>query len=152
MCLHINFDYHSGRKPKVADRPLVVKKRLSKNESKFYTPYQRTVVEFGRTYNNSFQFENDMIDVINSGQTIMSYGHHSFRYNTTINDFAFDRPTLINISMVWVYGVIPAGTRFYVGIDNDIVSESIVYYKTLDDLKEAYGCKKLGEPVHINQL
>ena len=154
MCLYIDFDYHSDRKPKVADRPFVVKKRLRKMDSgKYLTPYQGGMVEFGVLYEDYNDFEKEIDDVIdNNNFNTVDYGHHSFRYNTIILDFIDRRYTIADRDTVWVYGVIPQGARFYIGLHQDLVSDSIVYYKTLDDLKEAYGCTKLAKPISCSSL
>lgn len=148
MCLVVDFRYHSDRKPKVADRPFIVKKRLRKDRlaDKYITPYQYTEVIFGMLYDNFRDFEEEIDRVIRGVDRTIDYGHHSFRYGTTIQDFIDRRYTIADRNTVWVYGVIPAGTRFYVGLYDDLVSEQIVYYQTLNDIKKAYGCKNLGKP------
>lgn len=127
----------------VAKQPLIVKKRVRRNQNdpnSFHSPYQYTPIRFGVTltanmYAKPGQFSSKVEE-----------GHHAFLYSATTLSWR-DRPSLTASGVVTIYGVIPAGARYYIGTSDEVVTDKIIYFRDLKSLRDHYGMTKVGKPV-----
>lgn len=160
MCLSIDrFRHVERRKHKdgatravsfKADRPLIIKKRVrctfirakgeTVSDAKYTSPYWNTPIEFGKVLKTKMGY----IKGYYNGERI-ERGFHGFLYSAQPCNWVH-RSMLRAHDIVTIYGVIPQGARYYIGIDKEVVSESIIYFKSLHELRAYYGVNTIGEP------
>jgi hypothetical protein len=140
MCLDIDKRYHPkyGKgKSFVADRPLLVYKRLLSNGQGVggLSPYMKTQWYFGVTKTvPRFGFDGD------TQKTAIEAGLHAFftknasRAGHTYNGTLFP-------------AVIPVGARFFIGTDGEIAATAMTVYRNEAELLKAHGVTKMGDPV-----
>jgi len=154
MCLTINIALHTRinrsdpdwfRDPFVADRPLIIKKRVELRDGKYYSPYQGSLIKFAKILTATFSRSS----YTNNG---IEQGFHGFKFDATSADWEgrygiSDRFIMhYAFTIETIYGVIPAGTKYYIGHNNEVVTESVIYFKTLEDLQKYYGVDTIGTP------
>jgi len=162
MCLYVNTDRHYKATTEVikakrsweydhtirtpiefvATQPLIVKKRVRRNHqnpNSFHSPYQYTPIKFGVKLTTDMQAGG-------IGGNRVEHGFHAYTYDATALSWS-GRPTLMGRDVVTIYGVIPAGARYYMGTDEEIVTDTIIYFRDLKSLRDHYGMKKVGKPV-----
>jgi hypothetical protein len=123
----------------VSNRPLVVLKRLINVLSDVgYTPYQRTPMRFGvrnditnrkgfDIYN--YQYNDDTTE-INGG------GFHAVMYDATSGTCSW---MMSESRKEWYPAIIPAGTKFFIGVSKDVVARSLIVYRNMRDLEAVHG-------------
>lgn len=145
MCLYIDKKRHtkSGFKyvPHTAPKNLVVRKCAKKYGFRYESPYQNTEILFGKLFKTTMGVSGALVE----------RGFHSFTSNIqSKNDIRRSRTTLHSPDVEIIYGVIPAGAKFYMGLDNEVVSDQIIYFKTEADLLKHYKSDKLAKPYSPN--
>lgn len=134
MCLTINGNFHPlKRVARVAAFDMLVYKGLDDITSKGgESPYQYFRYHFGETYESGMAVRGS---TVNPAKTMVDAGLHACtdpsraRYHSNTNQYA--------------YGIIPKGTKFYYGTEQDIVAEKLVVYRTLEDALQG---RTLGQP------
>ena len=119
----------------VAKRPLIVRKRMSIDRftGNACTPYQRFPMKYGVRYTAKKAF-----DIYGTYSTrIDGGGFHAVLSSATKDNCRWLRHA--DATEKLVYGIIPKGTHFFLGVDNDIVSKSIILYANYSDLVDAHG-------------
>ena len=150
MCLYINTNHHQKKSgyysAKVADRPLVVKKIVHNIDGQYFSPYQEVSISTNIIYEEP-KFHSKVTSCL------VEYGHHSFRTKITPPILKnMGRYSLTTENCKTIYGVIPVGAEYFIGDRHDIVSNKITYYNTLEEIRQAYGCKELASPIHRRDL
>lgn len=139
MCLYINgsrhnrlYSYSFGEckyKSLIADRPLLVKKRVKRDDSGIYkSPYQQTKIKFRVALSTELEKSWNSVDA----------GFHCYLYSAEHKNWS-QRPTLCGSSIVTIFGVIPKGAEYYIGADKEVVTDQIMYFKSLNDVAVYYG-------------
>lgn len=121
----------------IAKRPLIVRKRMSIDRftGNAYTPYQRFPMKYGVRYTAKKAF--DIYGGYGGGTKIDGGGFHAVLSSATKENCRWLRHA--DATEKLVYGIIPKGTRFFLGVDNDIVAKSIILYSSYKDLIAAHG-------------
>ena len=133
MCLHIDSEYHPKYgfgHPFVADRPLVVWKRLMDvTSTDGYSPYQGTRWVFGKERSARFTFADR--------RRLVEAGLHAF--------FSENAPRVFNNKLYPC--VIPIGAQFFIGEGGEVVANRMIVYFTEAKMLSAFRVKKMGNPV-----
>lgn len=149
MCLRVDDIRHPLKeikkgvrtaKPFVADRPLIVKKRV-KTRFGYYSPYMNTPIIFGIPQSTALSITVGGY----SGKTVVDQGFHAFCYNANYRSWQY-RPSLKGPGVGTIYGVIPVGAKYYIGTNDEVVCDKITYYKSLAAIRKAFGVAELAEP------
>ena len=139
MCLFIDTNIHSERmrygnfkklpKPFIARTNIVVYKNLSKIKNAIYTPYQRNFIRFN--VNGIYYLESNLTqkkypfgyEYLDRGYYIYE-GIHSFtKKNTFVPGSIY-------------YAIIPKGSMYYFGNNDDIVSDKLIIFKNQKAYKQ----------------
>ena len=139
MCLYINGSRHQRDcfypankckyKPLIADRPLLVKKRVRLNDNGEYkSPYQHTKIKFRVALSTELDTSASSVDA----------GFHCYLYSAGSSDWS-ERPTLCGRSIVTIYGVIPLGAEYYIGDNKEVVTDQIMYFECQKAVADYYG-------------
>lgn len=118
MCLYFNKKYHGENpEPRIAEKDIYVLKMLDKpKENKdgsisFPSPYMSFEYEMNTTYNSIFSIEKDYFEnEFHVHKGLHAFTQHSFDINDHYNIFI---------------AVIPKGSLFYIGKNDDIVSNQL---------------------------
>lgn len=159
MCLYINkYRHYKGTKvlgrareiphPFIADRPLVIQKRVKlvyfgPDYTLYESPYRKTKIELG------VQLETDLdVKVCDYSTSVtVERGFHGYLFDANAAIAWGDRPTLMTNNVKTIYGVIPPGAEYYIGADSEIVSNKVIYFKSINDILTHYGVSELSKPV-----
>ena len=134
MCLDI--DISLNRKPKTATFPIVVYKVLERYKNRYESPYRGFRYDFGVLYTSEIRKVDSYIEEgLHACITEEQAAMHMFEPHS-----------------VMVFGVIPVGAQFYLGHDDEIVSNQMILFKTTAALKKYFGVQKLGTPVERSTL
>lgn len=125
MCLYIDHRKNKGHFihcPTVAVKPIIVYKFISIRNNFLYAPFRYYC--YG-SYQSSLSIKEPRLAkyAINS----VSIGIHSY----------IKRIIPYPCTSLY-YCIIPLGAKYYVGIDNDIVSDKLIIFKDLNELIKAY--------------
>ena len=139
MCLVVNCKYHKDKKmsPLVAKENILVYKYLGKweykNKISYLTPFRQEPVYFkngiAEQIVRRFGYETELYENFK----VVSKGIHStktFKLEKNYHRY---------------YAVIPKGTKFYIGRDNDFVSKHLIIFENKDRMKEFYNNEKVWE-------
>lgn len=135
MCLDI--DTNLNRTPKIATFPIVVYKALDRYKNRYESPYQAFKYDFGVLYTRKMR------------KVDSRYIEHGLHACITKEQAAMH---MFETHSVMVFGVIPVGAQFYLGHDDEIVSNQMILFKTTAALKKYFGVQKLGTPVERSTL
>ena len=125
MCLIIDINIHPDLIPKTSKSHILVRKHLFIQENEYFTPIMRFPVKFDRfgiaeleyKYKlqpiDSYEYNRRTNGFIPSGKFIINKGIHSCVYDNPEEYLA----------------IIPAGTSYYVGLYEDIVSNKLIIFK-----------------------
>ena len=119
----------------VAKRSLIVRKRMSIDRftGNACTPYQRFPMKYGVRYTAKKAW-----DIYGTyGTRIDGGGFHAVLSSATKDNCRWLRYS--DPTEKLVYGIIPKGTHFFLGVDNDIVAKTIILYANYRDLVDAHG-------------
>lgn len=135
MCLYISKWHHgSNPKPKTAKKDIHVYKVLYDLDNEYYTPFRRALVEFHSNIAIStasrLTILRRSLNIEFSSVDIVTEGIHAYR---TI----LRAKSISNCMGGYIYhAIIPKGTKYYVGIDKNIVSEKLIIFKTKEAFKK----------------
>lgn len=154
MCLDANLKVHGKGKnfaPKVAKVPLLVWKSLEgvDCDSRYgYSPYQSHKWFFGQLVTAELEYK------ALARVTSVSKGLHAhvFSEEQRLNPNMVKRYVARGHKMWPLYGtlfpaVIPAGTKFVIGLDGDIVAEAMTVYNCIGAMNKALGIRELAPGV-----
>ena len=137
MCLCVDTKKHFNGKPKIADTDILVYKMLTLNdEGEIVTPYQRYLIIFDE--NGTFTYSKVRLKKI--GNSEITKGIHSFLSEIgawLLRYHEFDRSIH--------YAIIPKGSRYFIGVVGDIVSNNLIVFEN----KEVYKKYKSTHKVTI---
>lgn len=154
MCLTIDQNRHNKRdfkatikgraKEFVADRPLVIKKRvrykhITAGRKQYRSPYFDTTIRMQKPY------ECIMSVYDNGHRATVERGFHGYLMSATAIDWQM-RPTLTRIDICTIYGVIPTGAKYFIGRGGEVVSSAVMYFESLQDIKDYYDVERLADP------
>jgi hypothetical protein len=148
MCLHIDVRNHVAgptdksadvnKSFKVAPRPILVHKVLVHTTAKTgRSPYFQFRYNFGKLYKSAIgkALQGSYSKGWNIGK-----GLHSFYKKTA--------PRANNFSQNNIYpAIIPAGAKFFMGSGDEIVSDQLIVYKTMQDLEAVHGKVDYRNPI-----
>lgn len=153
MCLIVSKFYHKKDKNHsikclVAQEDILVYKCLDCGDGEYWTPYQYMDITFtkGKYVYNEVNMDKSVY--CGGGETTsVNFGIHS--YGTKNAALATCREFHRSDGTSMHYAVIPKGSNFYIGIDEDVVSNNLIvyrekrtfdkYYKGTIDIKEYMG-------------
>lgn len=121
---------YSNRDALASTRPLLVKKWLWYTNGNDFatTPFRKFKMFFGQRYDEvgkRFQLTHCIID---------GGGFHSLDWTANHRNCSW-----LDHSDAVFPAIIPPGTKLFLGEDHDIVSKSLIVYKTMADLTEVWG-------------
>lgn len=125
----------------IADRPLLVWKRLRYNGKTYNAPYRGTVYKMGVQYSAR-------LGVSDTGFFVYE-GLHAFVLESTANRSI--KCALFRSNKICP-AVIPKGASVYFGEDGDVVSTRLTVYANMQLLLRAYGVKTLAPAVARNRV
>lgn len=137
MCLYIAAFRHKrdpnrigSYLPLVADRPLLVKKRVRRGSvpGTYFAPYRGDRIEFGVPLETK----------LDRHYSVVENGFHCYLYNATRSDWEV-RNTLDNYDVSTIFCVIPEGAEYYIGTDREVVTNKIMYFEHHKDVADYYG-------------
>ena len=118
MCLDVNIKIHNPlclKQPFIAQEDFWVYKILErdKGSSKWYTPYRKMDIEFGKVY--------EVEDMVANNNGEVNEGLHAFfKRKACWHSSSFER--------VFV-AVVPKGSKYYVGAGGELVSDHLMILK-----------------------
>lgn len=139
MCLTVDLKKHihifNKALPKIALKDINVYKVVGVKYGYFYSPYQITPIIFIKNkaiLKSSLQQGSCKRDKTFSGNRlyieiykgIHGYTEHKF----ACEDAVFLEDTFINRAII-CKAIIPRGTKYYLGVDGDIVAKKLIIYK-----------------------
>ena len=121
MCLIIDINIHPDLIPKTSKSHILVRKYLFVQEHEYFTPIMRFPVKFDRFGIAELEYKNELIPI------------DSYEYNSRTNGFIPSGKFIIKEGIhSCVYGnpeeylaIIPAGTSYFKGCNDDIVSNKL---------------------------
>ncbi len=119
MCLKVNRVFHPIAEPLIAQQDILVYKYLNKKTFGFETPYRCYPIRF--KFKKYYKYPETKIGITGSFECYE--GIHSFKYNARMNNL--------------FCAIIPKGSEFYVGYEDDIVSNNLTIYKNKTEFKDA---------------
>ena len=133
MCLIVSKFYHkkdNNRMAKclVAQEDILVYKCLDCEDGEYWTPFQYMSIAF--TKGKYVYDEANMDESVYCGKgssSSVSVGIHSFGTKGAALLTCRDFYTMNGTSMH--YAIIPKGSNFYIGIDEDVVSNNLIVYR-----------------------
>lgn len=125
MCLIIDQNIHPNLVPKTSKSHILVRKHLFVQEHEYFTPIMRFPVKFDKFGIAELEYKNELKPI------------DSYEYNRRTNGFIPSDKFIIKEGIhSHVYGnsgeylaIIPAGTSYYVGLYEDIVSNKLIIFK-----------------------
>lgn len=136
MCLYIDKELHGSSyrkmKPFIAQTDIVVWKLLEKkydyqdNEYHYYAPYRGTEYAFNALNKSALVKEweavHEGLHCFSSHRKARSEKQTNFGYDTTV-----------------FWGIIPKGSKVFVGAGKELVSNQLIVYKSKKDLEAVHG-------------
>jgi len=119
-------------KTRIANRDIVVWKALNRAGRDYVSPYQGTLYKFGKRMRSKL-----IIEVEWDGNATVGEGLHS----------CLTQEEGENHSDEVFPAIIPAGSRFIVGAENEVASNALIVYKDMNQLQAAHG--RVRDPVHV---
>lgn len=133
MCLTVSRFWHRGKipKPKIAKRNIHVYKALAIYTTTYVTPFQRRAVIFKNKICNlkaelGLEGQSDRLFYVSTG----IHSCRTTRKAIRVLDDSFIEPTHYSIK----HAIIPKGSEYFIGAENDLVSNNLLIFET----KEAY--------------
>lgn len=153
MCLTISkIHKNNNNKPFIAEKDIIVFKALDhydlNNRKKvFCTPYQYYPIDF---IDGKCVMKSDLYMKSESNCYFVSIGIHSFRDEESAKVTCAGFP---ETKMTKHWAIIPKGSKYYIGDNNDIVSDNLIIFRTREDFREykkEHSCSKLNLKNEIN--
>ena len=129
MCLFINKCHYVNDydvKPYVADKDLIVCKLLIKRIFKFYTPVVYDRVKLNKPFICDTEVMIVQQDPLRGTFPYVSHGIHAY---------ITKRGLIFSDNTVQRFAIIPKGTKYYVGTDDDVVSDQLIIFSRLGFIK-----------------
>lgn len=158
MCLYANLKLHGNGiafAPKIAKVPLLVWKSLeAPNEDSAYSPFRFHRWFFGRA-------ETAELDIgrLTAGVIEVTNGLHAHvlsveqrKIPAVVRRYTGRDRNLWDIHGKLYPAVIPAGTKFVLGMDGDIVCEAMTVYRNKTEMFKALGITKLAPGVNHSHI
>ncbi len=127
MCLYIDKNIHPRNKVRIAGYDILVWKqftvKITEGKRKYLSPF----------YHMQWIMEKLVTAKLKLRGTQVNEGIHAF-----VSKPAFSYYKVFP-------AVIPKGTRFYIGVNEDIVAEALIVYSSLTSLKKKYRVKEKGD-------
>lgn len=148
MCLTIsNIHKNNNNKPFIAEKDIIVFKALdhydlSNRKKVFCTPYQYYPIDF---FDGKCIMKSDLYKDIDC--CFVRIGIHSFRDEKSAKETCAG---FTETKMTKHWAIIPKGSKYYIGNDNDIASDNLIIFRTRKDFseyKKEHECSKLN--LHI---
>ena len=159
MCLSVNLDFHKVKDNKpialVAKQSILVYKVLEVKNKHYRTPYMLKGINFDDEY-GMFFYKTTRFSI---NRTHYSYYYTQYHYDVSKgihSYFVFDKAKHTNDFLQGLgvsnihYAIIPKGSKFYIGIDSDIVSSNLVVFENeakYNENKEYFG----DEPIEFSE-
>lgn len=161
MCLSVNLGFHKVKDNKpialVAKQSILVYKVLEVKNKHYRTPYMLKGINFDDEY-GMFFYKTTRFSI---NRTHYSYYYTQYHYDVSKgihSYFVFDAAnnTSEHIKIMSGsnsnihYAIIPKGSKFYIGIDSDIVSSNLVVFENetkYNENKEYFG----DEPIEFSE-
>lgn len=129
MCLVKSLTYHSHGldEPCIAENNILVYKALCHHDPICYTPFYG----FKITFVNGICNISDFLE--KSRNAIVNLGLHSYYREgecTYLCSYYANKGTIKHLA------IIPKGSEYFVGLDNEIVSNNLIIFETYDDFKK----------------
>lgn len=128
MCLIVK----SG--PYLATKDISVYKVVNYNGIKYETPFRHEIVEIGKCYSSEIGISNytTFKPIIDKGLHSLLNGDHVYHiaYNYINSNLSY-YPFYKKMQYALCECIITEGSTYYIGIDNDIVSNRLYYNKVL---------------------
>lgn len=118
-------------KTRIANRDIVVWKALSKTGRSYVSPYQGTPYNFGECMRSKLIIE------VECGDATVGEGLHSC---LTQEEAGYHSDEVFP-------AIIPAGSRFIVGAENEVASNALIVYEDMKQLQAVHG--RVRDPVHV---
>ena len=156
MCLSVNLNYHKVEDNKpialIAKQSLLVYKVLSSTDGVHYhTPFQYQSINFDDKY-GMFFYETTKFSIFEDldYEYNVTCGIHSFMdiHIANLVKKYFQKRSIIRI--VIRHAIIPKGSKFYIGVDGDVVSNDLVVFESktkYNKNKEYFG----DEPIEFSE-
>ena len=142
MCLTVNKHYHKKGYSLVAKEDILVYKLLERRLYVYRTPFRRFLINFSN--NGIFQYKKTKMGKVyilgahlNSAE--IEEGLHAYVFKSDARENKDDYANVL------CRAVIPKGSRFFIGIHRDIVSNQLIVFKNIPALKKWANGKKLVE-------
>lgn len=161
MCLSVNLGFHKVKDNKpialVAKQSILVYKVLEVKNKHYRTPYMLKGINFDDEY-GMFFYKTTRFSI---NRTHYSYYYTQYHYDVSKgihSYFVFDAANNASEHIKIMsgsnsnihYAIIPKGSKFYIGIDSDIVSSNLVVFENeakYNENKEYFG----DEPIEFSE-
>ena len=129
MCLVKSYTHHPHalNEPCIAENNILVYKALCHRDPVYRTPFRG----FPITFVNGICNINDFLEKSNSA--VVNLGLHSYYREEKCTFFcayyAYNR-------IIKHLAIIPKGSEYFIGLDNEIVSNNLIIFETYDDFEK----------------
>lgn len=141
MCLSVDGRFHPNERPIRTLRPLVVDKILERRSGALFSPLRGVEYAFGELYTSRFSYSSSVSRKNYGVPFIVNRGLHAIRYGKShwTRDYGKVFPALI-----------PAGSRVYIGLANDVVSDKLIVFNSKKALREYLGVSEFDTPIVLD--
>lgn len=122
MCL-----YKKSRVPRIAMRDITVYKIVITKNHKYVTLFRNYEIELGKTYKGIFYGDNIIIELI------LSLLYHAI-FDGYIHSYCKLEKWMFKPHHTIMKCVIPRGTLYFIGDDNDIASRKLKYIEVIKEI------------------
>jgi len=145
MCLRIsNIHKEKNNKPFIAKKDIIVFKALDhydlfNGKKTICTPYQFYPIDF---IDGKCVMKSDLYT--ESDSRFVNIGVHSFTKEEKAEKTCAGFP---ETKMTKHWAIIPKGSKYYIGVDNDIVSNNLIIFRTREDFrkyKKEHECSRIN--------
>lgn len=116
---------------RIANRDIVVWKALNKTCRGYVSPYQGTLYKFGECMRSKLIIESER------GHSVVGEGLHSCLLR---EDAEYHSDEVFP-------AIIPAGSKFIVGNEDEVASNALIVYEDMKQLQAVHG--RVRDPVHV---
>ena len=134
MCLTISFAHHINNKPKIAYTDILVYKCLDTHTlngtPQITTPYRDYPITFDE--NGIFTYPKVRLEKLSHED--IGQGIHAYYYDMGARQLAAKYKRDFGCKMF--YAIIPKGSRYFIGLDFQIVANNMTIFKTKEEYDE----------------
>ena len=128
MCLAINYDFHPKKSKEsyfIAQEDIHVYKCLEKRGFHYVTPFRYIPIQFTK---GKYVYPKTEFSYLKSGRYLkfVNQGIHAY----VLDSAAYSLIKYCAIDGHIQHAIIPKGSKFYIGYNLDIVSDSLIVYHT----------------------